>query len=250
MASRGQTHYINNEPISVFNIHKYLSYLARLEIIPWFDITFNNNEMQITTIYIINSKWGKNGLSTITYNIITRKWKSVIDNITYEELKNQYPYLIEKNMVSIKYEQPYIEYILESDDINDILEPSLNPFDKKYINHFLLEELARLRMEYEYEYSYAFDVPYGYKKEMYDSICPRFFFSIDVNIMSNNVEPDELYEFINNYLEFEDKINFELKKKIYENIPNNIPEELWEYIFKKYKYPKLDYDEFSRNMWV
>ena len=93
---------INNEPLSVLNIHKYLSYLLKLFVIPPFNVSFDNNEMQIVTVYNSN-KWAKNGVSIIKYNILTRKWTSIIDTMIFIELNTHYPYLVENNMVSTNY---------------------------------------------------------------------------------------------------------------------------------------------------
>ena len=248
MATSCQTHHIHNEPISIFNFHKYLNYLWVLGIIPEFKITFNEDftELQLISIYTHNNKWKKYGISLITYNINTRKWKSVIDIMTYEDLKNQYPYLIEKNLVSVSYNQPYIEYVLESDDINNILEPSLNPFDNMYINDAALQEMS-YSFETEYNYLYTTSEMLTLLKEtIRDSINPQFFVPIPINTMSNTVDPKDLCTFLNNFIEFENKFKFEEYKKNY----NNLPDEMWEIIFDYYKYPKIDYKVFKYKMWI
>ena len=237
---------INNEPLSVLNIHKYLSYLLKLFVIPPFNVSFDNNEMQIVTVYNSN-KWAKNGVSIIKYNILTRKWTSIIDTMTFIELNTHYPYLVENNMVSTNYNYPYIEYVLESYNISDILEPSLNPFDKKYINTFVTEEMARLFIERN-NINDEFYINI-LKQEIYDNINLRQLVSPDV-IIINNIVMDDLFIFINDFIQFQNKFNFDSCKNVYQENNINLPEELWDIIYEYYKSPQLDYWYFINNIWV
>ncbi len=105
---------MNNIPINISNIYKYLINLYKLEIIPYFNVEFNDDltEIIFTFEYENNNKWGKIGTSTIMYNINTKLWTSRFNTMT----ENKY-------------------LVLQSEHIEDILEPSLNSFDIKYSNN-------------------------------------------------------------------------------------------------------------------
>jgi hypothetical protein len=200
--------------------------------------------MQIVTIYSSN-KWAKNGVSIIKYNILTRKWTSVIDNITLGQLINQYPYLYTNEMISTNYNPPYIEYILESSNINDILEPSLNPFEKIYINKNVIKDV----LGFEGWPVYNSHLADEFIERTCNQINLRHLESRNLPIITDNVDMDELFRFTNDYIEFENKYTFDIYKRIYnENITVVIPEELWMIIFEYYKYPIQSYDTFFYNI--
>jgi hypothetical protein len=148
MASTPLIYRLNNEPLNVKNILSYLNFLTSIRIIPIFSLNFTDTEMEIITIYSAHSTHlPLSGYTRIIYNIITKKWKSIInlmlinneDNV-YNMLDTYYPYLITNNLLRINFDNNYIEYILESDYIEDILEPSLNkfaPFDTNFRNLYL-----------------------------------------------------------------------------------------------------------------
>jgi hypothetical protein len=200
--------------------------------------------MQIITIYKSN-KWVKSGVSIIKYNILTRKWTSIIDNITFSELIDLYPYLYTNEMISTNYNPPYIEYILESSNIDDILEPSLNPFEKIYINKNVIKDI----LGFEGWPVYNSHLANEFIERTCNQINLRHFESRNLPIIIDNVDMDELFRFTNDYIEFENKFNFDNYKKIYnENLTVVIPEELWMIIFEYYKYPIPHYDRFVYNI--
>jgi hypothetical protein len=145
MALTTKRYNINNEPISIRNIIYYLTNLSWLGVIPKPYVNIIDNEIHIMTVYDISSKCSYYGTSLIIYNIHTQKWKAILDIATsfiggtltlntYERIKNDYYYLIENNMVSINYNYPYVEYVLVSDYLEDILEPALNNFSEDYVS--------------------------------------------------------------------------------------------------------------------
>ncbi len=129
------TYYINNQPINIYNLYKYMINLYKLGIIPEFNVHFNNDLTEIIFLTEYNNtKWGINGTSIIMYNINTNKWRACINTLTKEELYIKYPHLYEKNLF-VENTLIIEEYItFESYNIDDILEPALNPFDIKYLN--------------------------------------------------------------------------------------------------------------------
>ncbi len=129
-------HYINNNPISIYNLYKYMVNLYKLEVIPEFNVHFNNDLTEIIFLTEYNNnKWKHQGTSIITYNINTKKWKSCINTHMINQLCSTYSYLLEKNLFidnTIINNEEYLT--MESYDIDDILEPSLNPFETQYLN--------------------------------------------------------------------------------------------------------------------
>ncbi len=128
-------HYMNDYPISIYNLYKYMVNLYKLGVIPEFNVHFNNDltEIIFLTEYD-NNKWKHQGTSIITYNINTKKWKGCINTHTINQLCSKYPYLLEKNLFidNTIINEEYLT--MESYDIDDILEPSLNPFEIEYLN--------------------------------------------------------------------------------------------------------------------
>jgi hypothetical protein len=125
------SHYFNNQPLSIYNLYKYLSNLYKLNIIPSFEVDICDNlENIIFTFYY------KYGTSQIKYNIHNKKWRSLFNTISFErflyECNKYYYYIIINKDINISRNNDYI--MLESSNIDDILEPSLNKFDSSYIN--------------------------------------------------------------------------------------------------------------------
>ncbi len=140
MAANPQRYYINNQPLSIKNVLQYMFCLNYNGIIPDFTVSIDNNELCINTIYSATStRIPVNGYTTIIYNIYTKKWRGIINlasiidgrlvDKTFANIYRDFPFVIENNLLKINYEFPYIEYVIESDYIEDILEPSLNVFN-------------------------------------------------------------------------------------------------------------------------
>ncbi len=138
-------YYINNEPLSIKNIINYLYCLKHHNIIPNFMLNITDTEIQITTIYSCTStQLPLSGHTIITYNIYTKKWRGSINlasringnlvDKTFTNIQRDFPFVINNNLLKINYKQPYVEYIIESDYVDDIIEPSLNVFMHDIIN--------------------------------------------------------------------------------------------------------------------
>jgi len=147
MASNPIKYYINNEPLSIKNVIKYLHYLYQKSVIPHFTLNLSDDELAITTIYSATSTQLRlSGYTIITYNIYTKKWKgsinlaSIIDgrlvDKTYTNILKDFPFVVDNNLLTINYQQPYVEYIIESNYIEDVLEPSLNVFTHAFLNTY------------------------------------------------------------------------------------------------------------------
>ena len=124
-------HYMNNEPISIHNIYKYLVNLLKIKVIPYFMVSINNTKDEITfTFNYTDIKFGKFGQSKLIYNIYTQIWTSTFNTTSFNTICKNYDYLIKANMVSINnIVNNNIVINLQSKNIDDILEPSLNPFN-------------------------------------------------------------------------------------------------------------------------
>ena len=128
-------HFMNNHPINVHNLYKYMINLYKLGVIPEFNVHFNSDLTEMIFVTEYNStKWGQKGTSIITYNINKKKWKTCINTKTIDELVSKYPYLFEKSLFTgiTTIIEEYLTF--ESDNIDDILEPALNPFDTQYLD--------------------------------------------------------------------------------------------------------------------
>jgi hypothetical protein len=146
MASNPMMYNIDNESLNISNIINYLYYLNYHKIIPAFTFNFDNEIKETMTITVIYSMSSTNlplsGFTTITYNIQTQKWKSSINlssiidgrliDKTFTNIQRDFPFVIDNNLLKINYQYPYVEYVIESYYIEDVLEPSLN----KFINVF------------------------------------------------------------------------------------------------------------------
>jgi hypothetical protein len=211
-------YYFENEPITVFNIVKYLTYLETYDIIPKFE--FYNDDINlyfeiVYTDYI--GKWKKQGIALITYNIYKKKWKSIIDHTSYKELYEKYYYLVENDMIKVNFTHPYVEYELESEYIEDILEPSLNSFDNTYLNNYNVP----LNIN---PYNVIQDViQYDFNNSLYG--IQRLYYLTCYDKLQN------IGPFYINFYEHEKYLNFEECKKVY--IDNNLllPNEIWKYIY-------------------
>lgn len=117
-------HYINNKSISIYNFYKYLACLYKSGVIPEFKVEICNKLTKIVFMFNYNN----NIQSTIIYNTNTGLWTSYTNVLKLEEIYNNldYSYLFDNKMIG--YDNDMI--ILQSYDINDILEPSLTPFNK------------------------------------------------------------------------------------------------------------------------
>ena len=91
------THYMNNSPINIHNIYKYLISLFKIKVIPSFEVDIKYDEISFIFTH-----------ATIRYNIYTKMWESIINNN---------------------------EIILKSNKIDDILESTFSPFNLVLIDN-------------------------------------------------------------------------------------------------------------------
>jgi hypothetical protein len=205
MPSLRTTYYsFDNESLNVKNIIMYLLCLSRQDVIPRFTLDFTDTELSITTIYSAHTTHlPLIGYSIITYNIYTKKWKSIINlesktngvtktNYMYEIIKWNFNDLIDNNLLKIKYDAPYIDYILESDYIEDIIEPSLNLF--YYKTKVDSTKVFGVTMEYALSLYYNVnDIEKFYKKvDKYEKYL--LFQSIKKIINNKHLLPEELWD--------------------------------------------------------
>jgi hypothetical protein len=205
MPSLRTTYYsFDNESLNVKNIIMYLLCLSRQDVIPRFTLDFTDTELSITTIYSAHTTHlPLIGYSIITYNIYTKKWKSIINlesktngvtktNYMYEIIKWNFNDLIDNNLLKIKYDAPYIDYILESDYIEDIIEPSLNLF--YYKTKVDSTKVFGVTMEYALSLYYNVnDIEKFYKKvDKYEKYL--LFKSIKEIINNKHLLPEELWD--------------------------------------------------------
>jgi hypothetical protein len=211
-------YYINNVPINIWNLIKYLCYLKTYGIIPEFSVSHDIDNLYIQTIYTdYNGKWNKNGVSLIKYNIYTKKWTSIIDHIKYAEIYEKYYYLIEYNMIKINYNHPYAEYELESDYFEDILEPSLNSFNNEYINEYRIPLNINPRNLYNDYNQLVFIVSSGIE-ELYNNLY-------------NLIDP-LILPFYQKYNEHEKYLKLESCKQLFTDNNLILPQEIWDNIYK------------------
>lgn len=186
-------YYINNTPINIYNLYKYMINLYKLGVIPEFKVHFNNDLSEIIFVTEYNNpKWEKEGTSIIIYNNNIKKWKSCINTHTKDELCLKYPHLLEKNLFTdiTVINEEYLTF--ESYYIDDILEPSLNPFDPCYLDSSCYYDLRKLysinnqKIDNMYFSSY-----HGF---INNSIHKEF------NIENNNCSYLTYNDFINKYL--------------------------------------------------
>jgi hypothetical protein len=170
MSSTTINYRINNKPLNIKNIINYLYSLKYYKIIPNFGLNFTATEMEILTVYSSNDAFPYRGHTIITYNITTKKWKSciylysvinnkLINNI-FTILHRNYPYLCINNILKIdNTNYPYADYILESDYIEDIFEPSFISFNQTHsinprnitINRYIVDSMRRAFQNNNYE---------------------------------------------------------------------------------------------------
>ena len=214
MASNPRIYHINNESLSIKNIINYLFCLNHFEIIPNFTINTTDTELQIITIYSYTSTLlPVSGHTIITYNIYTKKWKGIInlashvngmllDN-TYINIQRDFPFIIDNSLLKINYQHPYVEYIIESNYIEDIIEPSLNVFTHNIINPYnmiMIPEISRMMKHYLNVRNIGNEQAIQQFYLKVDAYEKYLLFLSKKNII-NNVQfmPDELWEIIYNF---------------------------------------------------
>lgn len=207
-------YYIDNVPVDIWNFIKYLCYLKTYGIIPEFNVFHDINNLYIQTLYTdYNGKWNKSGISLIKYNIYTKKWTSIIDHIKYAEIYEKYYYLIENNMIKVIYNYPYVQYELESDYFEDILEPSLNSFNEEYINNYT--------------------IPLNINPRNFNNNQIVFIVSLGIYEMYNNLYnaiDQTIFPFYKKYNEHERYLKYEKCKQILTDNNLILPQEIWDNI--------------------
>ncbi len=215
MASTPLIYRINNETLNVKNIICYLYFLEFNDIIPKFSLNFTDSQIEIIIIYSAHStNLPLRGYTVIKYNMYTKKWISFINinnhnstDTIYNVINRDYPYLITNNLLKINMDGQYLEYVLESEYIEDILEPSLNKFstfDSNFRNMYISSHLCQ---------------------NIKEILLYRRF---DIN----EQEYDNFYE---RYHEYEQSKLFEKQKTLIRNNNYNLPEELWGRIYYFYR---------------
>jgi hypothetical protein len=226
MASNPMMYNIDNVPLNILNVINYLYYLNYKEIIPAFTFNFDNEVKETMTITVIYSLSSTNlplsGYTTITYNIQTQKWKSSINlssiidgrliDKTFINIQRDFPFVIDNHLLKINYQHPYVEYVIESEYIEDVLEPSLNkfindwnrnnidPYNINIINEPIINNYISLKL-------------------LMPNMCFGDYTSLIIFNFTNNTHK--------RYLEFLSK-----KKTINDRI--FVPNELWIIIYKYY----------------
>ena len=216
-------YYLDNKPINILNIIQYLCYMKTYGIIPEFHVYHDIYNLYIETHYLNTFKWKKEGVSLIKYNIYTKKWTSIIDHITYEEIYEKYYYLIENNLIKINYNHPYVEYELESDYFEDILEPSLNSFNNDYINEYRIPLYINPRNFIKNNINYI---------NNYNNIINTMMLGIET--IYNNLYNDKhqnIFPFFEKYNEHEKYLNFEACTQVYTYNNLILPQEIWNKIY-------------------
>jgi hypothetical protein len=215
MAVTTRRYYLDNEPLTPKNIVNYLFHLQYYNIIPHFTVNYTDTEMSIIIIYSAQStNLPLYGHTIITYNIYTKKWhssinlSSIIDGKlvinVFNNINNNYSYLINNNLLKIKYQSPYVEYVLESHHIEDILEASLNEFNHATIDPRNITNYQNLVSHLLYTQRYIVNN------------------EIAINNFNNKIDQHEKY------------LLFQLVKNII-NEKYFLPEELWNKIYSLYK---------------
>jgi hypothetical protein len=220
-----KAYYLNNKPVNIFNIIQYLCYMKTYGIIPEFNVFNDIDNLYIETCYTNNCKWNKEGISLIKYNIYTKKWTSIIDHIKYQEIYEKYYYLIENDMIKVNYNHPYVEYELESDYFEDILEPSLNSFNDEYINDYRiqLDITPRNFIKHHIEYNYN-----NYNNYIMNII--RGIQAIYDNMY--NEKHQTMLSFYQKYNKHEQYLNFKACIQVYTDNNLILPQEIWDNIYK------------------
>jgi hypothetical protein len=225
MASNPMMYNIDNESLNISNIINYLYYLNYHKIIPAFTFNFDNEikeTMTITVIYSISStNLPLSGYTTITYNIQTQKWKSSINlssisdgcliDKTFTNIQRDFPFVIDNNLLKINYQYPYVEYVIESEYIEDVLEPSLNKFIN-VSNSYLINPYNIIT------------VPI-INNNMSIVLQSLYMSSKHFGNYSDFVIFNTSYRIHKKYLEFLSKKNI-INKQIF------VPDELWEIVYK------------------
>ena len=184
-------HTLDNKPINPYNFYKYLCSLYRINIIPDFKVEIDNKLNELKFIF---------KHTTITYFVDINQWTSTvsINNDMYN-----YPYLIENKMISC--DNNYL--ILKSNNINDILEPTLGPFN-----------------------------------QILDNIDPRNMYTNNKDKHIHNIDHSHYYMFINNLMRHEKKMQLDV---LIQNM-KPIPEELWDIINTYNKHSEIYYYDFLK----
>jgi hypothetical protein len=177
-------------------------------------INTTDTELQIITIYSYTStRLPVSGHTIITYNIYTKKWKGNINlsshvdgnlvDKTFTNIKHNFPFIIDNSLLKINYQQPYVDYIIESDYIEDVIEPSLNVFTHNIINPYnmiMIPEISRMMTYY-----------LNVRNFGNEQAIQQFYLKVDAHEkyllflskknMINNVQfmPEELWEIVYNF---------------------------------------------------
>jgi hypothetical protein len=140
-------YYMNNNRLNIHNIYKYLVNLHKINVIPYFEVSFNDTKDEITFTFNYNNEFDRCGTSKIIYNIYTKIWTSQFNTTSFENIYKNYKYLIENKMLSIDIIDTQLIINLESKKIDDILEPSLNPFNTNLeINVYNMHNIDNVEM--------------------------------------------------------------------------------------------------------
>ncbi len=140
-------HYNNNKQVCIYNIYKYLANLYKIGAIPEFKVEIHNKLTEVVFTFNYNNKY-----STIKYNTNSGIWTSYTNILTLDEIYNNpdFSYLFDNKMIG--YENNMI--ILQSYDINDILEPSLTPFNNNQRNLYDVNNTKLHNLDHRHYYMF------------------------------------------------------------------------------------------------
>jgi hypothetical protein len=175
---------MNNSPINIHNIYKYLISLFKIKVIPSFEVEIKYDEISFIFTH-----------ATIRYNIYTKIWKSIINNNNYEVLVKTYPYLV-KNIISINN-----EIILKSNKIDDILEPTFSQFNLVLIDNNNIDPRNMHTID-----NKKIDNINNYSFYMFINNINRYELNTKFENYKKNVKylPEELWCIINSYNKYDD----------------------------------------------
>jgi hypothetical protein len=124
-------YYINNKIIDNTNICEYLQLLSIFGVIPKYNNIYNDvNLLNITINY--SGGWGDGGMVKIEYNNCTKIWTSYLYNKSISDIYN---YLFTSGKATPMNDK-YLDYVIISDSLDDILEPSLGSFDHRHYEKY------------------------------------------------------------------------------------------------------------------
>jgi hypothetical protein len=187
-------HYINNKPISIYNIYKYLINLYKLDVIPLFKVEIHNK----LTEAVFTFNYDNEKHSTIIYNTDSELWTIITNVQTIDEIYNNkyYSYLFNNQMIGYNNNM----FIFQSYEINDILELAFTSFNSlnniDIYNLYDIDDKKINNLDYRHYYMFINNLYSNDRKIVFDK------YKENINYM-----PNELWDNIYSYYKF-DNLNF------------------------------------------